>query len=128
VSVPLYPLQTAEHVREILRRSGAVACFLGKLDDPAIAAGVDADVARIRLPLGPPLPAPPLPLELGLWFGRLGLPIHDGYGMTETGVDGRLRVGMSRTRPVCAHPLDVSTAFYCGARHRDIGCRQRLRS
>ena len=53
VSVPLYPVQSADHVRHALSHSGAVACFIGKLDETTLLQGVDAGVLTIALPLAP---------------------------------------------------------------------------
>jgi long-chain acyl-CoA synthetase len=53
VSVPLYPMQSADNVRHALRHSGAVACFIGKLDETTLLQGVDASVLTIALPLAP---------------------------------------------------------------------------
>ena len=53
VSVPLYPLQTAENVRQIVEHSGAAACFVGKLDDTAMLGGIADTLPVISLPLAP---------------------------------------------------------------------------
>ena len=51
VSVPLYPLQSAESIDYVLRHSQCKAIFLGKLDEPAkLAPGIPADVMRIAMP------------------------------------------------------------------------------
>ncbi|KFX67723.1 AMP-dependent synthetase [Pseudomonas taeanensis MS-3] len=51
VSVPLYPLQSAESIAYVLRHSQCKAIFLGKLDQPeAFAAGIPPEVIRIALP------------------------------------------------------------------------------
>ncbi|MHA6493945.1 AMP-binding protein [Pseudomonas borbori] len=51
VSVPLYPLQSAESIDYVLRHSQCKAIFLGKLDEPAkLAAGIPAEVIRIAMP------------------------------------------------------------------------------
>lgn len=51
VSVPLYPMQTAENIRQIMNHSGAVACFIGKIDDPAMLDGIADSILTISLPL-----------------------------------------------------------------------------
>jgi long-chain acyl-CoA synthetase len=53
VSVPLYPMQTADNVRQTLQHCGALACFIGKLDETSLLQGVDAGVLTIALPLAP---------------------------------------------------------------------------
>jgi long-chain acyl-CoA synthetase len=53
VSVPLYPMQSTDNVRYVLRHSEAVACFIGKLDDTGLLQGIDANVLTIVLPLAP---------------------------------------------------------------------------
>lgn len=53
VSVPLYPMQTADNVRQTLSHCGAVACFLGKLDDTSLVQGIESTVLTIALPLAP---------------------------------------------------------------------------
>jgi long-chain acyl-CoA synthetase len=54
VSVPLYPNLAAESVRQILTHSGAVACFVGKLDEwDAMKGGIASDLPCISLPLSP---------------------------------------------------------------------------
>ncbi len=53
VSVPLYPMQAADHLRQTLVHSGALACFIGKLDDASLLQGVDVSVLAITLPLAP---------------------------------------------------------------------------
>lgn len=51
VSVPLYPLQSAESIDYVLRHSQCKAIFLGKLDEPAkLAPGIPAEVLRIAMP------------------------------------------------------------------------------
>ena len=51
VSVPLYPLQSAESIDYVLRHSQCKAIFLGKLDEPArLAPGIRAEVIRIAMP------------------------------------------------------------------------------
>ncbi|HUE94000.1 AMP-binding protein [Pseudomonas sp.] len=51
VSVPLYPLQSAESIDYVLRHSQCKAIFLGKLDEPAkLAPGIPAEVIRIAMP------------------------------------------------------------------------------
>ncbi|MFP6862215.1 AMP-binding protein [Pseudomonas sp.] len=51
ISVPLYPLQSAESIDYVLRHSQCKAIFLGKLDEPAkLAPGIPADVIRIAMP------------------------------------------------------------------------------
>ena len=51
VSVPLYPLQSAESIDYVLRHSQCKAIFLGKLDEPAkLAPGIPAEVMRIAMP------------------------------------------------------------------------------
>ncbi len=54
VSVPIYPVLTAEAVRPILEHSGAKVAFIGKLADwPAMAAGIPEHVRQIGLPIRP---------------------------------------------------------------------------
>jgi long-chain acyl-CoA synthetase len=53
VSVPLYPMQTADNVRYVMGHSEAVACFIGKLDETSLLQGIDAGVLTIALPLAP---------------------------------------------------------------------------
>jgi long-chain acyl-CoA synthetase len=53
VSVPLYPMQTADNVRYVLGHSESVACFIGKLDETSLLQGIDAGVLTIALPLAP---------------------------------------------------------------------------
>jgi len=54
VSVPLYPNQTADALRQLLEHSGSCAIFIGKLDDwPQMRAGVPQDMPWIGLPLVP---------------------------------------------------------------------------
>ena len=51
ISVPLYPLQSAESIDYVLRHSQCRAIFLGKLDEPAkLAPGIPAEVMRIAMP------------------------------------------------------------------------------
>jgi long-chain acyl-CoA synthetase len=51
ISVPLYPLQSAESIDYVLRHSQCKAIFLGKLDEPAkLAPGIPAEVMRIAMP------------------------------------------------------------------------------
>ncbi|MBU0809839.1 MAG: AMP-binding protein [Gammaproteobacteria bacterium] len=51
ISVPLYPLQSAESIEYVLRHSQCKAIFLGKLDEPAkLAPGIPAEVMRIAMP------------------------------------------------------------------------------
>ncbi|WXL27810.1 AMP-binding protein [Ectopseudomonas mendocina] len=57
VSVPLYPLQSAESIDYVLKHSQAKAIFVGKLDEPdKLSSGIGSDVIRIALPY-PTLPA-----------------------------------------------------------------------
>ena len=60
VSVPLYPILTAEIVRHILEHSQAKLLFVGKLDPvwEQMKAGVPASLPRVALPLSPPSDAP----------------------------------------------------------------------
>ena len=54
VSVPIYPTFNQDALRYILLHSGAVACFVGKLDDAtSLLAGVPGFVPLIPLPLSP---------------------------------------------------------------------------
>ncbi|MGY8830411.1 MAG: AMP-binding protein, partial [Pseudomonadales bacterium] len=47
ISVPLYPLQSAESIDYVLRHSQCKAIFLGKLDEPAkLAPGIPSEVMR----------------------------------------------------------------------------------
>ncbi|MVW77238.1 AMP-binding protein [Pseudomonas xionganensis] len=51
VSVPLYPLQSAESIDYVLRHSQCKAIFVGKLDEPdKLAPGIPAEVMRIAMP------------------------------------------------------------------------------
>ncbi|WP_271411544.1 AMP-binding protein [Pseudomonas sp. Q1-7] len=51
VSVPLYPLQSAESIHYVLRHSACKAIILGKLDDAErLEPGIPADVVRIAMP------------------------------------------------------------------------------
>jgi len=57
VSVPLYPLQSAESIDYVLRHAGCKVIILGKLDDPErLAPGLPETLARIAMPY-PTLPA-----------------------------------------------------------------------
>jgi long-chain acyl-CoA synthetase len=57
VSVPLYPLQSAQSIEYVLNHSAAKAIFLGKLDDAdKLEAGIPASVIRITMPY-PTLPS-----------------------------------------------------------------------
>jgi long-chain acyl-CoA synthetase len=53
VSVPLYPLQSADNVRQIAGHSGMVACFIGKLDAVDLLDGLTPGIVRLALPLAP---------------------------------------------------------------------------
>ncbi|GAA6130175.1 AMP-binding protein [Halopseudomonas sabulinigri] len=54
VSVPLYPNQTADTIRQVLEHADACAVFIGKLDDWShMRAGVPQDMPWIGLPLAP---------------------------------------------------------------------------
>lgn len=54
VSVPLYPNQTADTIRQVLEHSDACAVFIGKLDDwQTMRVGVPQDMPWIGLPLAP---------------------------------------------------------------------------
>jgi long-chain acyl-CoA synthetase len=53
VSVPLYPMQSAENVRYAMGHSEAVACFIGKLDETSLLQGLAPSVLTISLPLAP---------------------------------------------------------------------------
>ena len=51
VSVPLYPLQSAESIDYVLRHSQCKVIFVGKLDEPdKLATGITADIMRIAMP------------------------------------------------------------------------------
>jgi long-chain acyl-CoA synthetase len=51
VSVPLYPLQSAESIEYVLRHAQCKAIFLGKLDEPGkLEPGIPAEVIRIAMP------------------------------------------------------------------------------
>jgi long-chain acyl-CoA synthetase len=51
VSVPLYPLQSAESIDYVLRHAQCKAIFLGTLDEPEkFAAGIPSEVLRIAMP------------------------------------------------------------------------------
>ncbi|MBK7687375.1 MAG: AMP-binding protein [Rhodocyclaceae bacterium] len=53
VSVPLYPLLTADNILQIANHSESVACFVGKLDDIGLLGGVPEGMTIITLPLAP---------------------------------------------------------------------------
>ncbi|MEH6491348.1 AMP-binding protein [Halopseudomonas sp.] len=54
VSVPLYPNQTADSIRQVLEHADACAVFIGKLDEwPRMRTGVPQDMPWIGLPLAP---------------------------------------------------------------------------
>ena len=53
VSVPLYPLQSADNVRQIAAHSELVACFVGKLDTVDLLDGLTPGIVRLALPLAP---------------------------------------------------------------------------
>lgn len=53
VSVPLYPMQTADNIRQIAGHSGMVACFIGKLDAVDLLDGLTSGIVRLALPLAP---------------------------------------------------------------------------
>ncbi|MEH6565421.1 MAG: AMP-binding protein [Halopseudomonas sp.] len=54
VSVPLYPNQTADSIKQVLEHSDASAVFIGKLDEwQAMRPGVPGDMPWIGLPLAP---------------------------------------------------------------------------
>ncbi len=53
VSVPLYPMQIADNIRQIAGHSGMVACFIGKLDAVDLIDGLTAAIVRLALPLAP---------------------------------------------------------------------------
>ncbi len=53
VTVPLYPLLTAENILQIANHSESVACFVGKLDDIGLLGGVPNGMPIIALPLAP---------------------------------------------------------------------------
>lgn len=53
VSVPLYPMQAADNIRQIAVHSGMVACFIGKLDAVDLLAGLTPGIVRLALPLAP---------------------------------------------------------------------------
>ncbi|HEX5842859.1 MAG TPA: AMP-binding protein [Pseudomonas sp.] len=75
VSVPLYPLQSAESINYVLRHAQCKAIFLGKLDEPEkLAAGIPAEVLRIAMPY------PTLPAE-HRWAQLLAAhqPLRDGH-------------------------------------------------
>jgi long-chain acyl-CoA synthetase len=55
VSVPLYPLLTADHIRQIVMHSDTVAAFVGKLDNPEIIEGIPGSMLTMSLPLAQPL-------------------------------------------------------------------------
>ncbi|MDX1297589.1 MAG: AMP-binding protein [Pseudomonas sp.] len=51
VSVPLYPLQSADSVEYVLRHAQCKVIILGKLDEPAkLEPGIPAEVVRIAMP------------------------------------------------------------------------------
>ncbi|MEM1113069.1 MAG: AMP-binding protein [Pseudomonadota bacterium] len=56
VSVPIYPNANAETARHILAHSGAELLFVGRMEEfwEVALPGIDASLARIRLPLSPP--------------------------------------------------------------------------
>ncbi len=51
VCVPIYPSLVATSVEQILKHCGAVACFVGKLDELSMIDGIPGDVTVIALPL-----------------------------------------------------------------------------
>lgn len=51
VSVPLYPMLTAENIRQIVAHSESVACFIGKLDDQTLPAGIPQSLLTVALSL-----------------------------------------------------------------------------
>jgi long-subunit acyl-CoA synthetase (AMP-forming) len=58
VSIPLYPILTADTIRQIVEHSGARLAFVGKLDGfDAMNPGLPADLPRIVLPLAPDHPS-----------------------------------------------------------------------
>ncbi|PKM26072.1 MAG: AMP-dependent synthetase [Gammaproteobacteria bacterium HGW-Gammaproteobacteria-13] len=75
ISVPLYPLQSAESIDYVLRHSQCKAIFLGKLDEPAkLAPGIPAEVMRISMPY------PTIEASHG-WHALLAAhqPLRDGH-------------------------------------------------
>ncbi len=59
VSVPLYPMLSADTIRQILEHSGSKLLFIGKLDGwDDMKAGVPAGLRCIAMPLSPPNAAP----------------------------------------------------------------------
>lgn len=51
VSVPLYPLQTADSIEYVIKHSGSKAIIIGKLDDAkSMESGIPEGVARIGMP------------------------------------------------------------------------------
>jgi long-chain acyl-CoA synthetase len=82
VSVPLYPLQSAESIDYVLRHSQCKAIFLGKLDEPdKLAAGIPAEVVRIAMPY------PTIKAEHG-WHALLAAhqPLAVGHEQTADGL------------------------------------------
>lgn len=60
VSVPLYPILTADTIRQIVTHSGACLAFVGKLDGlEAMAPGLPDDLPVVKLPLAPALTSTP---------------------------------------------------------------------
>ncbi|MDO9617238.1 MAG: AMP-binding protein [Pseudomonas sp.] len=75
ISVPLYPLQSAESIDYVLRHSQCKAIFLGKLDEPAkLAPGIPAEVMRVAMPY------PTIEASHG-WHALLAAhqPLRDGH-------------------------------------------------
>ncbi|CAN7616261.1 AMP-binding protein [Aquipseudomonas alcaligenes] len=75
VSVPLYPLQSAESIDYVLRHSACKVIILGKLDEAEkFAAGIPAEVIRVAMPY-PTLSAP------HQWHALLAAhePLRDGH-------------------------------------------------
>lgn len=75
ISVPLYPLQSAESIDYVLRHSQCKAIFLGKLDEPTkLAPGIPAEVMRIAMPY------PTIEASHG-WHALLAAhqPLRDGH-------------------------------------------------
>jgi long-chain acyl-CoA synthetase len=82
VSVPLYPLQSAESIDYVLRHSQCKAIFLGKLDEPdKLATGIPAEVVRIAMPY------PTIKAEHG-WHALLAAhqPLAVGHEQTAGGL------------------------------------------
>ena len=96
----------AEGVTAVLGAPGMFAAW-------SVTPGLAAAMAGVRLGLSGSAPLPP---QLVAEFGRVGVPLHEGYGMTEAapvvalnliGPDGSSRVGHPKAGSVGAPPPGV---------------------